>query len=464
MQRGSRPRPAPAVFWRTIVLSRQRRKIYCFGGTLMKMRDSLARAAVVAAVALFMFCRPGFAQDQDQPEPRILLGRVSETYRNLKSYRFELSIVTESRAKGTQLVESESRSEERVLLAACKPNLLRIELKNPTLSLTKVSDGENSWVSFPALGQYMRKEGGAADPEVAAAWLKLATSLVADYESLAQRARQAHFLRVEAVKVGGRRANCQVVEIEYASGGAAITPGSRRTLWIDRARNLVLKEITYSKTRTAFGNFTETKRTVKFTAVDLGGPLSDSIFAFTPQKGARKVVEFNLLDSARPTAVSAARADFTGREAVDFTLTDLDDRTVNLRDLRGHVVLLNFWATWCGPCVRELPSIERLSREFKGRSLVALSLNAEEPAVAREFIKRGGYTFVTLVDEQRAMTRAYRVSAIPQTLIIDKDGKVAAHFIGMRSENDLRAALQKAGLGANGVTLDHTSKSAVDHF
>jgi len=430
----------------------------------MKTRDSLARAAVVAAVALFIFSRPGFAQDQDQQEPQILLGRVSETYRNLKSYRFELSIVTESRAKGMQLVESESRSEERVLLAACKPNLLRIELKNPTLSLTKVSDGESSWVSFPALGQYMRKEGGAADPEVAAAWLKRATSLVADYESLAQRARQAHFLRVEAVKVGGRRAHCQVVEIEYASGGAAITPESRRTLWIDRARNLVLKEITYSKTRTAFGNFTETKRTVKFTAVDLGGPLSDSIFAFTPQEGARKVVEFNLLDSARPTAVSAARADFTGREAVDFTLTDLDGRTVNLRDLRGHVVLLNFWATWCGPCVRELPSIERLSREFKGRGLVALGLNAEEPAVAREFIKRGGYTFATLVDEQRAMTRAYRVSAIPQTLIIDKDGKVAAHFIGMRSENDLRAALQKAGLGANGMTLDQTLKSAADHF
>jgi peroxiredoxin len=135
-----------------------------------------------------------------------------------------------------------------------------------------------------------------------------------------------------------------------------------------------------------------------------------------------------------------------------------------LRALRGQVVLLNFWATWCGPCVRELPSIERLHREFKGRGLVALGLNAEEPAVAREFIKRGGYTFATLVDEQRAMTRAYRVSAIPQTLIIDKDGKVAAHFIGLRSENDLRAALQIAGLGANGMTLDHTSKSAADHF
>jgi peroxiredoxin len=288
--------------------------------------------------------------------------------------------------------------------------------------------------------------------------------LVADYESLALRARQAHFLRMEAVEVGGRRADCQVVEIEYASGGAAILPESHRTLWIDRARNLVLKEIACSKTRTAFGNFTETKRTVNFTAVDLSGPFSDSIFAFTPQKGARKVVEFNLLDSARPTPVSEVRADFTGSDAADFTLTDLDGRTVDLRALRGQIALLNFWATWCGPCVRELPTIERLRREFKGRGLVALGLNAEEPAAAREFIKRGGYTFATLVDEQRAMTRAYRVSAIPQTLIIDKDGKVAAHFIGMRSENDLRSALQKAGLGANGMTLDHTTKSAVEQF
>jgi hypothetical protein len=56
------------------------------------------------------------------------------------------------------------------------------------------------------------------------------------------------------------------------------------------------------------------------------------------------------------------------------------------------------------------------------------------------------------------------VSAVPQTLIIEKDGKVAALFIGMRSENDLRAALQKAGLGADGMTLDYTSESAADHF
>src|SRR5262249_9726360 len=149
------------------------------------------------------------------------------------------------------------------------------------LSLTKVSDGESSWVSFPALGQYMRKEGGAADPEVAAAWLKRATSLVTDYESLAQRARQPHFLRVEAVEVGGRRADCQVAEFGCVSDGAPITPKSRRPLWMDRTRNLVLKKITSPKTRTAFANFTETKRTVTFTAVDLGGPFSDSIFAFT---------------------------------------------------------------------------------------------------------------------------------------------------------------------------------------
>src|SRR4029450_1929301 len=100
---------------RTIVSSRRRLKLYCFGGMLMNTRDSLARAAVVAAVALFILSRPGFAQDQ--PEPQILLGRVGETYRNLKSYRFELSIVTESRAKVAQQVESESRSKERVLLA-----------------------------------------------------------------------------------------------------------------------------------------------------------------------------------------------------------------------------------------------------------------------------------------------------------------------------------------------------------
>ena len=94
----------------------------------MKTRDSLARAAV-GGVALFIFSRPGFAQDQDQPEPQILLGRVGETYRNLKSYRFVIDCYG-VKGQRAQQVESKSRSEERVLLAACKPNLLRIELKN----------------------------------------------------------------------------------------------------------------------------------------------------------------------------------------------------------------------------------------------------------------------------------------------------------------------------------------------
>jgi hypothetical protein len=85
-------------------------------------------------------------------------------------------------------------------------------------------------------------------------------------------------------------------------------------------------------------------------------------------------------------------------------------------------------------------------------------------AAPREFIKRCGYTSANLVVEKRAMIRAYQAPAIPQTLIIGKDEKLAAHFIGVRSENDLRTALQKAGLGADGMALDHKSKSAADHF
>ena len=95
-----------------------------------------------------------------------------------------------------------------------------------------------------------------------------------------------------------------------------------------------------------------------------------------------------------------------------------------LSDLRGKTVFLNFWATWCEPCLEEMPAMERLAQTYRARGLVVLALSAdrEGASVVRPFIKRHGLTFQVGLDPTQAVARSYRVWALPSTFILDRTG------------------------------------------
>jgi cytochrome c biogenesis protein CcmG/thiol:disulfide interchange protein DsbE len=111
--------------------------------------------------------------------------------------------------------------------------------------------------------------------------------------------------------------------------------------------------------------------------------------------------------------------------APDFQLKTLDGSTVTLSALKGRPVLLNFWATWCGPCRSEMPYLQQLSDDTKwqARGLVLLAVNLEESeATVRKFMGDNGFSFTVLLDTAGEAGRLYNISAIPTTHIIDKDG------------------------------------------
>ena len=135
-----------------------------------------------------------------------------------------------------------------------------------------------------------------------------------------------------------------------------------------------------------------------------------------------------------------------GQPAGDFALTDLSRRSFRLAGLRGKVVMLNFWATWCGPCRQEMPRLEALHRELSARGLVLLGVNGESEQSARNFVEGNGYTFPTLVDSGNHVAGQFRVTAIPTAVVIDREGRVASYLVGLHSEKTLRDALARAGL------------------
>jgi len=119
-----------------------------------------------------------------------------------------------------------------------------------------------------------------------------------------------------------------------------------------------------------------------------------------------------------------------GGEAPTFTLAEVvTGDEVDLAALRGRPVILAFWATYCGPCVKELPDLERLHREAEGRYAV-ITISGEPPRVLREFIGSRGYGFPVLSDGTRRVHSAYRVDMIPMTVIIDGEGTIVRDFVG----------------------------------
>ena len=123
-----------------------------------------------------------------------------------------------------------------------------------------------------------------------------------------------------------------------------------------------------------------------------------------------------------------------GKLAADFNLPNLNGNAISLSSLRGKVVFLNVWATWCGPCREEMPSIETLYEEFrKDPDFVMLAVSqdsGDRGNAVGSYVRRNGFKFTVLLDPQNQVGDAYDVSGIPETFIIDRAGRIVAHHVG----------------------------------
>ncbi len=150
---------------------------------------------------------------------------------------------------------------------------------------------------------------------------------------------------------------------------------------------------------------------------------------------------------AAPAAPVLTEAPRVGHLAPDFVLTTLDGREVRLSDYRGHVVFLNFWATWCGPCKVEMPTMERLYREYRRRgfAILAVSTDSEGSAVTRPYREALGLTFTIAHDPDAVVMRLYGVRTLPVTFLVDRKGVITHQFFGQRDwqEPDARDFIRR---------------------
>jgi peroxiredoxin len=149
-------------------------------------------------------------------------------------------------------------------------------------------------------------------------------------------------------------------------------------------------------------------------------------FAFRrPARGRAGSLRLAVCAAFAIVAGTASSAIAPATVAPDFTLHAMGGPNLRLKEQRGRVVMVNFWATWCAPCRQEMPHLNRLYEKYRGAGFVLLGVNVDEDvAKAADVAAKLGVKFPVLLDTEKSVSKLYDVSTMPSTMIIDRDGKV----------------------------------------
>lgn len=165
------------------------------------------------------------------------------------------------------------------------------------------------------------------------------------------------------------------------------------------------------------------------------------------------VLLFLTLLPALPAAAKELKP-WAGGPTPRLALPDLDGRRHDLADYRGRVVLVNFWATWCPPCVKEMPSMQRLKERLAGKPFTILAVDmGESEAQVREFLKEVKVNFTILLDKDGAVLKDWKVRAFPTSYLVDAEGRIRYGLFGAKEWDDddavakITALMAEAGAG-----------------
>ena len=207
------------------------------------------------------------------------------------------------------------------------------------------------------------------------------------------------------------------------------------TAWLTRSDPPVLRraEVDMQKSAQKDGGATAANVQVDLTGWTPNVETKDSQFVFSPPDG---------VTAARP-----GEDPLEGKAAEDFELPLLDGGTMKLSALKGKTVVLDIWATWCGPCRRAMPIVEKVTEEFADKGVVLYAVNqGEEPEAIKKFLQTAKLNPKVALDTDGKVSRAYEATSIPRIVIVGSDGVVRKVFRGLspQFEDDLRAALSAA--------------------
>lgn len=354
-------------------------------------------------------------QGPESVAAKALLKKVAETYRSLASARFESEQTLEDIGPQTS-----TRQLNIATTVISQPGKYRVETTGSDEPRVLISNGETVWTYFPESNEY----------DLAAAGKMKRFSPLGNYTVLDQTREPARITGL------GRVAGSNCTMLTLGRGG-----NRTRTIWIDLSTNFIRKDEIKDISSTISGIVSQTRVTTFLVARTVDS-LDPNIFSFDPTRVRAR---------ERRKLQQGAPATWIGKLAPDFTLHSLDGQEVRLSELRGRVVILDYWATWCPSCRSAMPGLELLYRQLKGEGLLVLGIDDENSEEQRAFLEEFGYSFSSLVDPASKVKNLYNARGIPTTIIIDKEGKIRSYEVGEATYESLWKGLQAIGISAEGI-------------
>ena len=322
----------------------------------------------------------------------------------------------------------------------------------------QISDGVSEWIYLPQFGEYTKEPAPVSisgpipkAPAPGLNGLLEARRMLGRISALRGWIRSATYLADEKIDVNGRPILCTVVQgkgVVPGLGGADRKVNTTFTFWIGKNNEEIWKEVEHREGRlypeTPNVEYTM-ERTVWFEESNPDARSApEELFVLKPSEGIELVKEFT-----NPREKMARG--LQGKQVALVNLKASDGKTVSLASFQGKALLLDFWATWCAPCVESLPALEKLYRETADKGLVVLSIdNDEEAQMATDFLakRKEPWANFHLTDE---VASAFPEHGIPYLVLVDPSGKVVYSWEGL-DEDGLRAAVANLGPAYAGVS------------
>lgn len=390
----------------------------------------LATAPLVSLLLLF---------PQALPDGKTLLDQSKDAFLKFRSYQYEMSMTTEMAVWNNPAKMTVSTTTITTSVSAINPDRKRVETTSQPAGTMIISDGEYTWTYIAPLNRYTKK--AAIDwPQSSLASMGLGSA--SDLEKMFKGVKT---VGEEALEVDGKKINCWVVELKLDKLPFPQMQGTDlldfvERCWIGKDQKICFK-ITLSGTMSGGSVPAQAKlqETVTIHLVKLNVDLPESLFRFTPPGGATEVEKISSSLDTKP--------DLAGKPAPSLRVQSLDGKTYDLTQLKGKVVLLHFWTTWCGPCRTEMPDLDKLQKEHSADDFVLLGLDVgEERGIVERYLKSSGVSHPIAIANDANLFSAYQVRAFPTHVLIGRDGVVVDYQIGNGGPDALRSFLAKAGL------------------
>jgi thiol-disulfide isomerase/thioredoxin len=411
----------------------------------VKRPDRIRVSQQLAGFVSLAFLAPlafglGQSTRETAPDPLALLERAARQYSDLKSYK-----ITRQETFASKHPPDPSPTETTAIEAP--GGRFRFEGESNWGKAIQVSDGHWVWYYRPTQNAYTRRPAAGKKPDLpealavddididAAAGLLDMTWLVGVFHS-------AKELPEEHLILPGQSFDCHVIQVTNDDRKIPLPYPFTDRIWIEKG-SLKIRKIaedyitTFHTPHSAPVTYPATRISV-YPQVVLNEPVPDAEFKFTPPPAAQLVVEFQ----DRPESIPETQTN--GRTLPDVVFKALDGSQVRLQSLLGHPVLIDLWATWCGPCVEAFPELARLYEQTRSTGLVILSIDqSDDAAVAQEYLKKLRYPWQNFHDPGD-LNKSLGMGAVPRTIIIDSGGVVVFDKVSPTPQ-DLRAAIVKFG-------------------